>query len=206
MYPDVAEAIRLAVQAAEINMQAQLVLTQRDLQQAQTQIAVLQAAPREVAQVIAHVPQVVPVVPRVAVFAYAPATMGASVALIDYNTANGAKVQKTAVEKLLVEHDLDKSNLHDFLEALRSQAITCGWNDTLLNVMSKGAPLSFIDNYGTISKEDVNAHARTYMFNDTRAAQDSFNLFTCLKASLTTSARTALYAKAAHTRIDVVMS
>jgi hypothetical protein len=183
-----------------------LVQTQRELQQAQARIAVLQTALRGVVQAAAQVPQVVPVVPWVAVFEYSPATMGAA-ALINYNTANGAKVQKTAVEKLHVEHHLDKSNLHDFLEALRSRAISCGWNNTLLTVISKGAPLRFVDNYWTISKEDVDAPARTYMFHDMQAAQDSFNLFICLKASLTTSARTALYAESStytYQRGDVV--
>jgi hypothetical protein len=33
------------------------------------------------------------------------------------------------------------------------------------------------------------------MFHNSRAAQDSYNMFACLEASLTTSARTSLYAK-----------
>jgi hypothetical protein len=85
------------------------------MQQAQRKITVLQTGPRGVLQPVAQVPQLVPVVPRVAVFSNSPATMGAAAALIVYNSANGAKVQKTAVEKLHVEHDLDKSKLHNFL-------------------------------------------------------------------------------------------
>jgi hypothetical protein len=104
--------------------------------------------------------------------------MGAAAALINYNTAYGSKIQKTAVEKLHGEHNLEKSKLHDFLEALRSQVTACGWNNTLLAVMSKDAPLSFIDNYGVISKEDVDVHVQTSMLYDTQAAQDSSNLFT----------------------------
>jgi hypothetical protein len=181
-------AIQAAVQAAQANFQAQLQQTQQDLQAAQQQLQALQAG-------VAVPPPVVPAVPPPVIFAYSPATTGPAAALINYDTANGAKIQKAATEKLHVEHDLDRNNLHDFLEALRSRAIACGWFDTLLMVPVNGVPLSIIDNYGTMTRAAVDTHARTYMFHNTRAAQDSHNMFTCLEASLTASACTALYAE-----------
>jgi hypothetical protein len=65
----------------------------------------------------------------------------------------------------------------------------------LLTITVDGVPLNMIDNYGTIERTSTEEHALTYMFHNSRAAQDSHNLFTCLKASLTVSARTALYAE-----------
>jgi hypothetical protein len=189
MDPAIQAAIQAAVQAAEVNFQNQLQQTQNDLLAAQQQLQALQAQQQP--------PAVVPLAPppRIAVFAYSPATTGAAAALINYDTTNGAKIQKAAIEKLHVEHDLDKSNLHDFLEALRSRSIACGWYDTLMTITIDGIPLSYIDNYGTITREAVEDHALTYMFHNSRAAQDSHNLFTCLESSLTASARTALYAE-----------
>jgi hypothetical protein len=55
--------------------------------------------------------------------------------------------------------------------------------------------LNIIDNYGTVTKEATHQHALTYMFHNSRAAQDSHNMFCCLEASLSASARTALYAE-----------
>jgi hypothetical protein len=116
-------AIQAAVQAAEANFQAQLQQTQQQLQAAQQQLQAIQVG----AAVPPVVPVVAPAVPPPVVFAHSPATTGAAAAFIDYNSANGAKIQKAAVEKLHVEHDLDRNSLHDFLESLRSRAIACGW-------------------------------------------------------------------------------
>jgi hypothetical protein len=112
-----------------------------------------------------------------------PPVMDTAIQAAVQAAANGAKIQKAATEKLHIEHDLDRNNLHDFLEALRSRAIACGWFDTLLMVPVNGVPLSIIDNYGTMTRAAVDTHARTYMFQNTRAAQDSHNMFTCLEAS-----------------------
>jgi hypothetical protein len=184
MDPAVQAAIAAAVQAAEAQLRAELDQTRQQLLLAQQQIVNMQA------------PQAQPQPPPAQVnFAYSPATTGAAAALIDYSSTNGAKIQKAAIEKLHVEHDLDRNNLHDFLEALRSRAITCGWYDTLLMVPVNGVQLNFLDNYGTITREATNNHALTYMFHDTRAAQDSHNLFCCLESSLTASARASLYAE-----------
>jgi hypothetical protein len=190
-------AIQAAVQAAEANFQAQLQQTQQDLQAAQQQLLALQAAAAAAAPPVVPVvaPVVAPAVAPPVIFAYSPATTGPAAALINYDTANGAKIQKAATEKLHIEHDLDRNNLHDFLEAFCSRTIACGWFDTLLMVPVNGVPLSIIDNYGTMTRAAVDTHARTYMFHNTQAAQDSHNKFTCLEASLTASARTALYAE-----------
>jgi hypothetical protein len=196
MDPAIQAAIDAAVQAAEAAFQAQLQQTQQQLAQAQQQLMNLQAAQVVAAQPPPQPPAVPAIAPPAPVnFAYSPATTGAAAALIDYTTTNGAKVQKAAIEKLHVEHDLDRNNLHDFLEALRSRAITCGWYETLLMVPVNGVPLNILDNYGTITREATNNHSLGYMFHNTRAAQDSHNLFCCLEASLTNSARASLYAE-----------
>jgi hypothetical protein len=157
MDPAIQAAIDAAVQIVEANLQQKLQQTQPELQQAQQDLQDILALPPP-APVVMAAPQAPP---RVAVFAYSPATTVVAAALINYDTANGAKIQKTAVEKLHVEHDLDKANLHEFLEALQSRSIACGWNYTLLTIMVNGVPLNMIDSYGTIEQTSTKEHVLT---------------------------------------------
>jgi hypothetical protein len=123
-------------------------------------------------------------------FAYTPGTYGQAAALIDYNTTNGAKIQKAATEKLEVQHDLEAEQLNDFLESFRTRAISQGWFNSLLIVPQNGVQMNFIDNYGVLTYDSIQAMAHAYMFREVRAAQDSHNMFCCLEASLTKDART----------------
>ena len=194
------DLVNTAVQAAQTVMQQQIdvIATQvnNDRRQAQNDIAALRALQQEVAAAI-QLQQAIPTIPAVqpVQFAYTPGTYGAAAALIDYNTTNGAKIQKSATERLDVLHDLDAENLNDFLESFRTRAIAQGWFQTLLTVNQGGVVMNFIDNYGVLSFESIQAMAHTYMFREVRAAQDSHNCFCCLEASLTKDARTTLYAE-----------
>jgi hypothetical protein len=186
----VQQLIQQAVVAATNNLQGQIDQANQDLQNAQNQIAVLQAVPLVQPQQPAAAAVVLPVA-----FSYTPGTSGAAAALIDYTKTAGAKIQKAATEKLPIEFDLDKEHLYEFLEALRSCAIACGWYDTLFMVNQAGVNMNFIEIYGTVSMATAQAKALTYMFANTRQAKDSFNLYMCLEASLSTEARIAAYAE-----------
>jgi hypothetical protein len=159
-----------------------------DIEALQAQNAALQAVVQAANQ------QQQPVVQPVQ-FAYTPGTYGQAAALIDYNTTNGAKIQKAATDKLEVQHDLDAKQLNDFLESFRTRAISQGWFNSLLIVPQNGVQMNFIDNYGVLTYDSIQAMAHAYMFREVRAAQDSHNMFCCLEASLTKDARTTLYAE-----------
>jgi hypothetical protein len=198
------DLVNSAVQAAQTVMQQQIdaIATQanNDRRQAQNDIAALRALNSTLQQEVAaasQLQQAIPTIPAVqpVQFAYTPGTYGAAAALIDYNTTNGAKIQKSATERLDVLHDLDAENLNDFLESFRTRAIAQGWFQTLLTVSQGGVVMNFIDNYGVLSFESIQAMTHTYMFREVRAAQDSHNCFCCLEASLTKDARTTLYAE-----------
>ena len=140
-------------------------------------------------------------------FAYTPGTYGTALDLIDYHTPNGAKIQRLAIEKLEVLHDLDSENLNDFIESFRTRAINQGWFQTLLTFEHAGIMTNFIDNYGVVSYQSVQNKAFSYAFRGQRPNQDSHNCFCCLEASLTKDARTTLYAerdKYTITRGDVM--
>jgi hypothetical protein len=185
--------IDAAVQASAQNLQRELAAARNDLVNAQNQINILNANAAAAGAAGAAPPP--PVVQPVVTFAYTPGTSGPVAALIDYSTTSGAKIQRAAIEKLPVEHNLDKEHLYDFLEALRSRAIACNWYDTLFQITQDGTTLNPIINYGVLTKEAVDTKVKTYMFHNTREAQDDYNLFCCLEASLTTEARATLYAE-----------
>ena len=190
--------IDAAVQQAAANLQQQLAAAQNDLVNAQNQINILNATAAAAAAANAAAPAqpVQPVAaPAVVTFAYTPGTTGQAATLIDYSTTSGAKIQRAAIEKLPVVHDLDKAHLYDFLESLRSRAIACNWYGTLFRINQDGEALNPINNYGILKKESVDTKVRTYMFHNTREAQDDYNLFCCLEASLSTEARATLYAE-----------
>jgi hypothetical protein len=202
--------IDAAVQAVQTAMQQQIdainAQATADRVHATDQIAalsnqntVLQAAVQAAQQHAPHQPamqqQAPPAIVQPVQFAYTPGTYGQAATLIDYNTPNGAKIQKAATEKLNVIHDLDAEHLNDFLEAFRTRGIAQGWFNSLLSVTQNGIPMNFIDNYGVVTYESTKTMANSYMFQPTRAAQDSHNMFSCLEASLTNDARTTLYAE-----------
>jgi hypothetical protein len=62
-------------------------------------------------------------------------------------------------------------------------------------VNQAGIAMNVVENYGTVTMATTRTKALTYMFSDTRQAQDSFNLYMCLEASLSTEARIAVYAE-----------
>jgi hypothetical protein len=186
--------IDAAVRAAQQQLQQQLTAAQNDLVNAQNQIALLNA--NAAAAQAGNAPPAPPA-PTVVQFAYTPGTAGNVAALIDYTTTHGAKIQRAATEKLSVDHDLDKEHLYDFLEALRSRAIACNWYGTIFQVPQDGQQLNIITNYGVLKKDAVDTKVRTYMFHNTREAQDDHNLFTCLEASLTKEAKSTLSAESA---------
>jgi hypothetical protein len=111
----------------------------------------------------------------------------------DYTTTAGSKCQTAVTEKLSIKFDLNKEHLFDFLEAIQSRAIVCRWYDTLFMGNQAGVNINFVENYGTVTMASVHAKALTYMFSNTPQVQDTFNLYMCLKALLSTEARIAAY-------------
>ena len=126
------DMINAAVQQVQAAMQQQIDAINKqannDCNQAAADIAALRNQNTALLTAIAAQQQQQPVqqpaqaavVPPPVQFAYTPGTYGTAASIIDYNTTNGAKIQKAATEKLDVSHDLDAENLNDFLESFRT--------------------------------------------------------------------------------------
>lgn len=123
-------------------------------------------------------------------FAHTPAT--ATDDIIDYSTKEGKSIWKAATEPLSSElFDCTPDGLRYFLKRLQQRSWECGWENSILSIPTDpldplGETVEFIANYGTISMEQLRANARQYVTTQTRVAQDSTQLYTCLMNSLST--------------------
>jgi hypothetical protein len=146
-----ANALNQQGQADLAAAQADLLNSQQEIGQLQNAMAAIPAGPGIPDQQPPLPPVMIPAVPPPVRFTYTPGTVGAAADLIDYSTTAGAKIHKAVTDKLTVEFDLEKVHLYEFLEALRSRAIACGWYDTLFMVNQAGVAMNLLENYRTVT-------------------------------------------------------
>jgi len=75
------------------------------------------------------------------------------------------------------------------LEDIAERAANFGWNITVLDIPNDANDVfsttkNLLKHYGEISLDHIRKHAKTYVNTQTRAAQDSIQLYSCLWASL----------------------
>jgi hypothetical protein len=110
--------------------------------------------------------------------------------VIDYTTTAGQKLWNNATDKLSVElFDCESEGLRDFLELIRARSEVMGWSLSVLSIPvdvndNLGDTQDFLSHYGEINLGHCREHALTYCNQQTRAAQDSMMLYTCVMNSL----------------------
>ena len=146
------------------------------------QVPQVPAVPVAVAQVQGPAPVAVH-------FALAPALV--SNTTIDYSTVTGQKLYTRAVMPLAPAFDMQPENLTGFLQRLNARAMSTGWIHILEippDLTVPGTLFHLAVDYGQLSLAQVMAHAATYVAGQTRAAQDSMQLYHCIIESLTKEA------------------
>ena len=132
------------------------------------------------------VPPVVPVVPVAAPFSLAPGL--ASTTVLDYMAPEASKLFVRSTKPLTqTPYNCEPEHIKYFLECLSDRSRTAGWAAVMEvppDMTSPNDVVSLIEQHGMITLEQVMAHAATYINANNRAAQDSFQLYTCLAASL----------------------
>ena len=125
-------------------------------------------------------------------FALTPALVDPGV--IDYSTSDGKKLYAKATQSLYggtdEYYDGKGEKLSSFLFKLKTRAQEYGWMEGgvfEIEVGDAAAPIqiNMLTNYGTVTLEQVRAHALTYVNVANRAAQDSMMIFQCVMKSLT---------------------
>ena len=125
-----------------------------------------------------------PVIP--ALFAFSPARLQNR--LLDYNSTADVKLYYKAVLPLEEKFDLSSEKIRGFLEAFYDRAKNVNWQDTLI-INVQGVPLNLAKNYGSITLQQVQAHAAIYSALFNRDLQNSAQIYQCLSASLSTEAK-----------------
>ena len=127
------------------------------------------------------------------IFALAPAL--AIEGPLDYSRTDHAKIYKAGIRQ--VSDDLfncEADNLFQFLKDVQDRADEMGWTGGILNVtLNADEPdereENLIENYGTLTLEQVVTSELQYIEEEGRAAQDTYMLYKCLMASLTNDAK-----------------
>ena len=128
-----------------------------------------------------------------AVFAITPAH--AIRGLLDYSKAEHHKVYKSAIRPISDDlFNCDAEGLFQFLREVKDRADEMGWSAGILDVRvnaegEEERRENFIQNYGTVTLEQVVASELQYINGRERKTQDTYMLYRCLMASLTSEAK-----------------
>ena len=105
--------------------------------------------------------------------------------IIDYTSSEGKKLYALATMKLSIPFDGNPANLEMFLESIQQQAHSSNWAQIMTIPDKNGDLLSIIDEYSLLTKEDIGNHVNTYLGTTCRNAQNSYQLYICLRHSIT---------------------
>jgi hypothetical protein len=115
---------------------------------------------------------------------------------LDYSKTEHVKLYRSAIKQVSEElYDCEADGLPQFLKDVQDRADEVGWTETIMNVtIDADTPEerdeNFIDNYGTITLEQIVISELQYIEEDgSRPRQDSYMLYKCLMSSLTVEAR-----------------
>ena len=112
--------------------------------------------------------------------------------IIDYSKAAGRKMYERATAKLEEDlFDCSSEDLYSFLKALKERAREFGWDEPGVGILSipdephnPNEFKSLIDYHGEISMETIRAFEETYIDSESRAAQDTAQMYRCLMTSM----------------------
>ncbi|KAI2496052.1 hypothetical protein MHU86_18473 [Fragilaria crotonensis] len=127
------------------------------------------------------------------IFALAPAL--AIDGALDYTRSDHAKIYKAGIRQVLDDlFNCEADNLFQFLKDVQDRADEMGWTGGILNItLNADEPdereENLIENYGTLTLEQVVISELQYIEEEGRPAQDTYMLYKCLMASLTTDAK-----------------
>ena len=114
--------------------------------------------------------------------------------LLNFAKAEHHKIYRAGVRAIETPFDCEADGLYQFLRDIRDRAIVMGWMEGILNVDISEVEgeediHNLIENYGTLTLEQVTRWEASYIATQSRAAQDTYMLYSCLMASLTATGK-----------------
>jgi len=127
------------------------------------------------------------------IFALTPGQATAH-SILDYSTADGIKQYKAAIASLYTndddKFDCDAAGIRDFLQLLETRSNSYAWDVAVLNItldptnLVDSERVSLLNNHGEITLKQIKDHCAAYVEAQTRAAQDSMQVYECLMKSI----------------------
>ena len=123
------------------------------------------------------------------IFALTPAL--ATWGIIDYSSRAGEKIYSSATKELdSKRYDSEAQGLMTFLELLEERAANFGWDSSIMMIPDyNGNPVSLLSGYGTITLAQIRAHEESYIFTQSRNAQDSSLLYEYIMNSISSECK-----------------
>jgi len=133
--------------------------------------------------------------PAPAAFALAPAMVNPDQP-IDYSTSEGIKIFQKATRSLYSDDkeafDCTPDGLLDFLQLVKDRSLMMNY-EVIFKIPDKSVEPSvtrdFLNNYGALRVKDIKENVETYINQESRLAQESFQIYHALMNSLSTSGR-----------------
>jgi hypothetical protein len=138
------------------------------------------------------------------VFALSPARVNAD-QFIDYSTSAGAKIFNKATAPLDYVFDVEEGSVQTFIETLMDRSTMFGWNEPNSSVITVN-DVNLLTEHGTLSVEEVRNEVLTYVDTETRRAQNSYQMYACIMASLTDEGRTKILTEADRYTVNQIKS
>lgn len=125
-------------------------------------------------------------------FARAPHTVTNRV--LDYGDKQAMKIFESGSSALSSEQfEIDGESVIIMLSSLKTRAKLMNWDSTILTIRTTdNTPVSLLTQYAMLTYDDCVKHVKTYLFSETRASQDDYMLYLCLRKSLTLKADAVL--------------
>jgi hypothetical protein len=121
-------------------------------------------------------------VPVVVDFARTPAQ--AQPDLLDYKNSTGdAKIFAKATSPLETTFSLTKPNVTVLLSEITTRTKAMSWGG-LMQVTVNAVNMNFLESYGRITLPELHNHVNTFIDNGNRIAQNDYQLYLCMAASV----------------------
>jgi hypothetical protein len=115
--------------------------------------------------------------------------------ILDYTRSEHIQIYRSGIKQVSENlFDCESEGLYQFLKDVQDRAEEMGWTDGILNITFNGGEPDemeepFLDNYGTITFDQIKVSKLQYIDEGGRLAQDTYMLCKCLIASITNNAR-----------------
>lgn len=129
---------------------------------------------------------------------YALAPAQAVDGILDYSKESHSKIYKAGIRAVSdTPFNCEADGLFQFLKEVKDRADEMGWTGSILKITKtiededeeEEVKEDFLSNYGTLTLDEVVESEKTYIDEQNRKAQDTYMLYKCLMASLTSEAK-----------------